>query len=172
MIAIERTVGGVHGDFRMAGYTMVEIIIVVTVISLLVAVSIGWLAPGISGTQVSARDSERQNDAASIALLLEQFYRNKTDASGASYPIGSTVSTDILSLSQADEALQAPGQSSSSLIAASSVGPQNPTKDQYIYQPFDASDALCAARPCLRYTLYYREEASDTVRTIESNHQQ
>lgn len=164
------------------GYTMVEIIIVVTVMSILTVAALGWGFSTFSATQMAARDSEREQDANSIALLLEQYYRSDTGSARGTYPIRSDALTDVKELAADDGILRAPGQSSDSLSGAADGLTSEPIPrasialNQYVYQPFTRSDALCVsynvADPCVRFNLYYVDERSDSVQTIESGHQQ
>lgn len=146
---------------------------VVTVISILALASLAWLSPGLSNTRVKARDTERRNDTSSIARLLEQYYRNKRDSSGASYPIANASTVDeITTLARSNDILRAPEKATPSLQMAVDTLTPAPNKDYYVYQPFTASDSLCTVRPCVRYTLYYTDESTNTVKRIESSHQQ
>lgn len=45
------------------------------------------------------------------------------------------------------------------------------TKDTYYYQPIDASGNVCVQGGCVRYQLFWREEATGTLRVVESRHQ-
>lgn len=124
------------------------------------------------GYQVRARDSERVSDVDSITRSLERYYRTQAAVTGPSYP-ASTVTIDSLgAFVDNPDAIIAPGQSGNSLVVATNNGGQNPTINQYIYQPLQVNGALCTTTPCPRYKVYYRTEVVDNVITKESLRQQ
>lgn len=98
------------------------------------------------------------------------------------YPSTSLTLPSLLTvyLPDADtKAFTAPGKSDpyATFISAanavqtpSGVLPQ-PTIDQYIYQPIDASGNLCYSGNCRKYNIYYRLEADNTVYKVTSKNQ-
>jgi hypothetical protein len=81
---------------------------------------------------------------------------------------------------------QAPDTLSMSVVAATSTSATNPngigspTKDRYIYQPFNSSGGLCTSANsaatetdnCVRFVIFYRTETDNVVNKLASFHQQ
>lgn len=159
------------------GFTIVELMVAITVIAILMGFSFVVNRNLITKSQ----DNERRTDVATIAKYFERTYLNDVPSTGATYPGTADISNQdhmnyLLDDSNRD-ALVAPNQAAQSLIAATGTGAQNPTRDQYIYQPFTAaaSPTLCQDRAltnCVRYVLWYRTEVDNQVHTLESRRQQ
>lgn len=156
-----------------AGFSLIELMVVVMLIALL-ATSVVWADTALIAATKHSRDSERSDDMSSVALLFERYYRTSPTAVGSSYPTTQQATTAIDDLVSNQELLIPPSLSSPAFSMASTDEiPQDPTVDQYIYQPFNAYDGLCTSTPpCVRFVLYYRTEATDEVMMIESKHQQ
>lgn len=150
------------------GFTVAEMAIVIVVIAILAAIVIA----STSGDGPRARDAQRTASTTTIAAQLERYYRTQVAATGATYPPTSVGTSGLAAIVNSSDATTAPGQSSNSLVIASSVATQSPTINQYIYQPLTATNALCTAVPCVRFILYYRLEVSNTIITINSMRQQ
>ena len=167
---------------KQRGFTIVELIITITIMAILLALGV----VNLTGTQVSARDSERKTDIENISLHLETYYNSGTDGSTV---IGRYPSVDATTglighettlLRDIDKnSFIAPDKTTTSLIAAtnntqttSGVTPQ-PTIDQYVYQPIQGDGTLCtlASQECRKYNLYYRLEADNTVNLLTSKNQ-
>lgn len=171
---------------REAGFTIIELIIVIIIIGILVTISVG--------TQNSflplSRDSERAEDIASIARLLEIDYTDQLVLVGGvaspSYPSTTTFINDIASGSgtaaRTDKALfTAPNQSTTSVVAAATTnaatpetGNQPPVINKYYYQPIRRDGTLCtdSSQACVLYRLIYRSESGSSVIITRSSHQQ
>ncbi len=73
---------------RHAGFTLVELMITITIMVILVSLSV----VALRSTQANARDAEREADATSIARAIEQTYNTtnpratSTEISKGSYP--------------------------------------------------------------------------------------
>lgn len=147
---------------------------VVVLLIALLATSVVWADTALIATTKHSRDSERSDDMSSVALLFERYYRTSPTAVGSSYPTTQQATTAIADLVPNQELLTPPSLSSPVFnVASTNAMPQDPTVDQYIYQPFNAFDGLCTnTPPCVRFVLYYRTEATDEVKIIESEHQQ
>lgn len=154
------------------GFSIVELLIVISIISVLAVLVFGYA----QSTQLKTRDIERAGDVKALSQQFERKYRVDSSTTGPSYPTTAQVSTGSISsvLTGADtEIIKAPKSSGSSVVAATNTTiPQSPTIDQYIYQPFTSSNTLCSASPCVRYILYYRQERDDQVVQIHSTRQQ
>lgn len=159
------------------GFTVVELITVIVIIGLL-----STLTFSLSRSYIyTGQDSERQGDSESIVRAFESSYNFSTTANGPTYPTtNQATDTSLYSTlfkGNDRDITRAPGiTTGTSIVAASSTTqPQSPTKDQYIYQPFTATNTLCTTASgalCVRFTLYYRVKETNVVKSIESLHQQ
>lgn len=150
------------------GFTIVEVSVIIVVMAILLAVSV----QSVIGYQENARDSERYADTEVITKGLERYYRTQSVVTGATYPPTSVTATTLTNFIESTAATTAPGQTSSSLIIASTAGAQTPTVSQYIYQPLNVNGTLCTAAPCVRYDLYYRIEKANALKVMSSMRQQ
>lgn len=156
-------------DKTNRGYTIIELMVVVAVIAVLASVSTMFDSPFLT----MSTDTEKTSDVTTISHRLEAYYRLNAAGGDPSYPTRTEMSANANTIVGSDDALTAPGSSTVSLVNASTaITPQAPTNLEYIYQPFNDSNSICDAAPCVRYTLYYRLQASDTVVTIHSLRQQ
>lgn len=151
-----------------SGFTIVEILVVVVVLSALITVTIAWVNPALIKTTKSARDSERRADMQAVANIYEDYYRTQPTAVGASYP----TTSQATGLVDNEELLTPPTLDTTVFNIATSAGAQDPTVDEYIYQPLNTFNQLCTTEPCVRFVLYYRTEVENEVKTIESERQQ
>lgn len=171
---------------QRSGFTIVEIIITITIMGILLTLTV----VSLSNNQMRSRDEERKADIESIALHLESYYNDGNDATGsgnfiARYPHSAFLATEAsikLFLPDADSKIFiAPGATSitSSLIpatnavqSASGVAPA-PTIDQYVYQPINSNGALCQTTldECRKFNLFYRLEGDETVYMVTSKNQ-
>lgn len=133
-----------------------------------------------SGTDTASAPSSRYLPTlagTSTSLRLASYTPSDTTARYPSTEAMDTEDEIKFTLRDIDpKALRAPGiaeTSPVSLIVASNTSTQNPTINQYIYQPIDRNGALCTSEStdCHKYTLYYRFETSAAVQKIESKHQ-
>jgi len=163
---------------KQRGFTVVELIITITIMGILLLVTV----VNVNATQAAARDDERKSDVESFALNLETFFTNGRDGSTVfgRYPsIGLTTSgvTSIKdNLRDIDlKSVTAPGVTDplQTLLMAPDNTAQNPTKDQYIYQPLQADGSLCTSggQYCTKFIIYYRTEVDNAVHTVLSKNQ-
>lgn len=161
------------------GYTIVELVTVITIIGILVVLSYG----GIGAYRQYSNDAERADDVNSIALRLESSYTNQ-DLAKPAYPSINEFNADsptmVRTLSRlSKDAVKAPGSNVVSVIGATSTSQTEPvaggpTKDKYVYQPLTANDAICnwTTQTCVRFFFYYRTERDDVLHKVKSIHQQ
>jgi len=154
-----------------AGYTLVELMVMVVVITILIA-GTSWIDSGVRSMNRAARDSERSSDVSSVALIFEGYYRDNPTAAGPSYPTTTQVTNSLDTIVENPELLTPPTADTPAFTAASSSATQTPTDMQYIYQPFTTGGVLCTTAPCVRFTLFYKLENDTAIKTIESRHQQ
>lgn len=172
---------------RRRGFTVVELIIVITVMAILLIVAV----VNLRSTQIAGRDEERKTDVENIARAFEGSYGSRdtiTSAAIGTYP-GTTEVTNETTLRSLIPDLQTKDvrgpdidlSAPMSLVAATNttttaagVTPQ-PTKDTYVYQPIRTNGSLCTthgsgtgAQECRRFFLYYRTESTDQVQQLKS----
>lgn len=165
---------------RRAGFTVVELIIVIVIMAILLILAV----VNLGSSQVSARDDERKTDVANIARALEQFYTSGNDSSTSVgfYPLTNITADPPAPLPDIDpRSVRSPGHddSGSNLVLATTNADetvagaaQQPTIDQYIYQPLDSSGNICTTESlCRRFYLYYRLETDNTVYKVTSKRQ-
>lgn len=162
-------------DERMAGMTIIELLVVMTIIGILSGLSITI----VNSYRYTGRDAERASDVESIARAFEISYLRDATANGPSYPTTqkATTTSEYASLfrGQSIDATKAPDTTTATSIVAATTATeaQSPTKDQYIYLPLTAGGGLCnGSELCVRFLLYYRPEGSNTTKVVESIHQQ
>lgn len=165
---------------RRAGFTIVELVIVIVIMAILLVLAV----VNLKSSQVGSRDDERKTDIANIARALEQFYTSGTDGSVSTgfYPLTGFIANPTTDLRDIDpRSLRSPGNddAGSNLILATTnadetvVGAsQQPDVSQYIYQPLDSSGNVCSTESqCRSFNLYYRLETDNTVHKVTSKNQ-
>jgi prepilin-type N-terminal cleavage/methylation domain-containing protein len=153
---------------RRFGFTLVELIIVISVIGILAAVTV----VGFSRYQADTRDARRESSAATISEALEKYYDENGEypSCAALEQDASIVTTEVLPGIQA-AALVAP-QSSSSLTNAIQCGETLTINgaDFFEYEG-DGSSTCLTGDSCLSYALKYKDEASGTIQSLDSRRQ-
>ena len=164
-------------DMDHKGFTIVELIVIITVMGILLVLG----TVNLTSSQSNARDAERKTDAETIALHLESYYKSGDDTSvtNGRYPsvtLVSSVGTMKRRLRDIDpRSITAPGKESPTdtfkasinggviTQTTASVNPQ-PTKDEYIYQPIQSDGTLCTleTQECRKFNIYYRLETATT----------
>lgn len=175
-------------NFLQRGFTIVELIVVIVILGIIMSLAV----VSVINSQVGARDTEREEDVQAIARQMESIYDDSTFGTVvlASYP--GTLQIDWLTNEIQDgldkRALYSPSANNTgpfSLISAStanenpgSITPKpGPNNDIYVYQPLKADGSLCgstgiaAHEICVRFNLYYWNEANNEVRKITSRNQ-
>lgn len=161
---------------NQAGFTIVELLIVIVVIGILAAIVLNTF----SGVQARARNTERQTDIKSLSSQLEAFAADPSNPRPGEYLAQSvmtstTTSTITASLKGLDvNALVAPGSTASNSIGTSLT----PATTAYGYAAYVGATGttLCVTTPtptaCNRYVLAWTEEGinggSDTTKTKNS----
>lgn len=171
---------------RQRGYSLVELIAVITIIGILSALFL--TLP--NGIRDGSTDQERSDDVTSIARQLEVGYDNQVLGAPA-YPstqemlVSITNKNGVMQGIEA-EVLKAPNTTdSSSVRIATSNSTTAPitggvTATIYVYQPLTRSGSLCTANPsitslsttCVKFNFYYYSKVDEGVRKITSIRQQ
>ena len=143
------------------GFTIVELIIVIVVLGILATITV----VGIGNVQLDARDKRRASSATVLSEAFEKYY----DANGE-YPSCPMITGTSVSVSDAFHVeigvLKAPqGATSNSIVCADMT--DDTSKDAYAYVGDGGSSCMSGAS-CLKYTIKYKEEASGTIKSIDS----
>jgi prepilin-type N-terminal cleavage/methylation domain-containing protein len=160
------------------GFTIIELIVCIAVMGILLTLAV----VNLRASQLSGRNSERVGDAQTIVQNLENFYVSGSGSGvNGTYPpttIAASQSATTTALPDLDtKALFAPGQTSSSFIAATTNAAPTANFNQYVYQPLYSDGTLCtsiATQTCRRFNLYYSTENADgssTLVTLASKNQ-
>ncbi|HPF31015.1 MAG TPA: type II secretion system protein [Candidatus Saccharibacteria bacterium] len=179
-------------SMRHSGFSIIELIIVVTIMSILLVLGTG----NLKGSMSKADDAERKADTESIAMSLETFYTSGTNGSTSFgfYPStekvgilsdasGCTIDTTLFVLRDINpKSLEVPGNNNETACdlwratnnsqTTTSVLPQ-PTESKYVYQPLDDNNELCNSTNlrCRKYNLYYYLTSTNTTYKIKSKNQ-
>lgn len=178
-------------DMKRHGFTVVELIIVITVMGILIVLG----TVNLRNSTKKAYDSERKADIEAIAMNLETFYTSGTNGSSSIgfYPSTATLGTNAGNCTLATvqnilrdvnpKVLRTPGNNdnatSCDLIKATNndqatdgVLPQ-PTLSTYVYQPLQSDGSQCdtAGLECRKFNLFYKIETTDTVYKLKSKNQ-
>lgn len=174
-------------SMKRNGFTIVELIVVIAIMGILLVLGV----VNLTGSQISARDSERKTDIEVIATHLETYYTSGSDLTTTigTYPstaLMANISVQESSLRDIDpKNLIAPGAPSSavsSLVVATNntqtiagVAPQpqsSSSQNQYVYQPLKQDGSLCTSgTTCQEFNLYYMTEADSIVHMVTSRNQ-
>lgn len=150
---------------RGQGFTLVELIIVVTVIAILVAI----VTVGLLSYQRQARDNQRTADISVITESLEKYY----DLNGE-YPscpaMTASSSTTAATLSIDPGVLKAPSSSATNSFICTSLSSGNST-DQFSYVGDGSSDCQTGSS-CLGWTIQYRSEQTGQIVSVSSRRTQ
>ena len=76
---------------KEGGFTIVEVVIAVTVISVLLIIAMTTF----NGLTAKGRDATRRARAEAMALDLERYYKYNTTSRGHKYPTGNALLADI-----------------------------------------------------------------------------
>jgi prepilin-type N-terminal cleavage/methylation domain-containing protein len=151
---------------RTAGFTLVEVLIAITIMVILLILSV----ISLQGSEMNARDEKRKTDISVIAQQLENYYTSGSngDPTIGRYPGTDLMSTETLAtgtLRDLDvKVLRAPGVASTSqmslTMATTNSTTQLPNATTYIYQPLTGTGALCITTTsgCRKFNLYYKLE--------------
>ena len=165
------------------GFTVVEIIITITIMGILLALAV----VNLNNSQISGRDDERKADVKSITDALESFYIAGSDTSTVlrQYPETTAINTEAKIRSVLRDvnmdSFTAPGattvaatftMATNAVQTESGIAPQ-PTINQYVYQPLSSTNALCTAvaTECRKYNIFYRLEGDNSVYKMMSKNQ-
>ena len=149
------------------GFTIVEIVVTVVVISLLVSVAIF----GYSRTQMDSRNSQRTSKINILTEALEKYYGKNGEypSCSAMTQSASLVTTNVLPGLDPNVLVapnSPPGTTNSITCTALSAGAG---VDAFAYVG-DGSATCTSGASCLQYTLQYRNESSGAIVAQDSTH--
>ena len=139
---------------KQEGFTIVELLIVIIVIAILATL----VLVTFTGTQQSARNTQRQTDIKAVASHLETY-----NAKNSYYPSLTDLNTETFITEQLKgldrESTKDPKGTSYEFASGAA------TSQQYGYtvtdDDGDACDNAVAGNECTRFTLSYQEEGGD-----------
>ncbi len=146
------------------GFTLIELVVIIVVIAILATIA----TLGLNKYLEDGRDSRRTANVTTISEALEKYY----DKNGE-YPGCSTLTSDAGVVSQTvlpgidQSALVVPDADAAVKNSISCNDIAATTEDIYQYKG-DGSTTCSTGSSCLSYTLRYREEASDSIKEIQS----
>lgn len=164
---------------RTLGFTIVEIIVVITAIGILATIGI----VSYSGVQMRARDTERKADAESMQAALETFYEQSgrypaliyvSSGSPSNAELGKTPDFYTSDLRMPSSALVAPGSTTGTTISWQwNTTPTSTTYSLATYSSAPPTNTLCqaAATPaptCVRYVIRWLRESDNSIQQITS----
>lgn len=182
---------------RSGGFTIVELIVTIIILVIMTTLVVARL----SSTQASGRDQERQIDIETIATGLETYYENGDPILSiprGNYPGAAQVQAARIKSPPFSEFLDGVSQKnfeapertltdsfgidtnySSSPPGSNADGSYSETQARdlladyhYLYQPLKRDNTFCVDyTDCVKFNLYYIEEATDNLKTIRSKHQ-
>lgn len=147
------------------GFTLVELIVVIAVIGILATITI----VGFSRYQADTRDAKRVSSITTIAEALEKYYDKNGEYPSCSTLTSSSVTSDALQGVNAS-VLVAPQAGTGVSNSLSCNVLSTSSADFFEYQG-DGSSTCLTGSSCLAYTLRYKEEATGTIKELESRRQ-
>jgi prepilin-type N-terminal cleavage/methylation domain-containing protein len=153
---------------RRLGFTLVELIVVVSVIGILAAVTV----VGFSRYQADARDARRATSVTTISEALEKYYDENGEYPGCTLieQDASIITTEVLPGLQATT-LVAPQTTSSQTNAIQCGETLTINGDDFFEYTGDGSADCLSGDSCLSYSLKYKDEASGTIQSLDSRRQ-
>ena len=147
-----------------SGFTIVELLVVIAIIGILTAVGLF----SFSAIQSDARNSQRSSKVTAIAEALEQYYdRNGEYPSCTAMTAGNITTVTLPELDSSN--LTAPTAVSGTNSIQLGCGEVPTGTDGFAYVG-DGSLNCLTGTACLRYSLEYREEGSNSIKPLTSRH--
>jgi len=150
-----------------SGFTIVELLVVITVIGILTTIMI----LSFSRYQMNTRDTERASKATILAEALEKYYDKSGEYPGCLAVNGAdtaTISKNVLLGVEARTYLT-PTSVTGNTNSIECMDITNVTSDPDVFAYVGDGSAACSSGPsCLAWTLKYREETTGTIKKIPS----
>lgn len=152
---------------RHAGFTLVELAIVIVIIAILAAITIFTY----SHVQVGTRDSTRNSRATLIAGALEKYYtKNGEYPSCANMEQSGATVASLLGIDPTILVTPTASSSTSNSITSCTDLTTGSGPDIFAYVG-DGSTACSTGSACAYYKFEYRQESTGTIVTFSSQHQ-
>ncbi len=143
------------------GFTLVELVIVIAVIAILATI----VTLSLIGLQTDTRNNQRSTSVTVLAEALEKYYDENGEypscpaVTAAPSAVGQTLDIDAT-------VLKAPRSSTQNSIICNDISAAT-TADVFAYVG-DGSPQCLTGVACLSYTLKYKEEGSNEIKTLSS----
>jgi len=154
---------------RLAGFTIVELVVVIVVIGALAAITL----VGFTRYQQTTRDTQRVSKISVVAEALEKYYDSHGEYPGCTSITGApaTVTGNSGVLSGVDiSALTSPNPPDSTGNSIQCTDLTSMTQPDFYAYIGDGSSTCTSGSSCLQFTLKYKDEQSGTIKTINSRH--
>ena len=158
-----------------SGFTIIELLVVITIIGILSTVGIVSFA----NIQSSTRDSQRSSKITIIANALEKYYSQHGEypsCAAMSQPASTVVSTTLVGVDPSNLTTPSSTGGTNSFAALATCDPSvinNLSSDVFAYVGNNSTPCLTTSgqtAACLEYTLKYREESTGNTISIVSRH--
>jgi len=148
------------------GFTIIELLVVISVIGILATITI----IGFNRFQADSRDKQRTAQATVITEALEKYYDKNGEYPSCSAMTGAGSNiVDTVLIGTDPQVLvspQATANKTNSIDLCTTLVNTFPT-DSFAYVG-DGSDTCSTGNSCLSYSLQYKEESSNTIKSITS----
>lgn len=164
--------------YRREGFTVVELIITISIMVILITLSTVQLLD----TLAEGRDEERKTDVMNIITFQESAYNRNN---GVYFPDNSATTPALIEAYYGSidrNNLRAPGvvapnyslvQATNTTQTTAGVMPK-PTTTTYVYQSITNTGAECISpttSDCRKFNIYYLQESDNTVQMLSSKNQ-
>lgn len=149
---------------KHTGFTIVEIVVIITVVALMATV----VTFGFRTTFSDAQNNQRQASAEVIAEGLESYYRKNGSYPGCGLLSASAQGTASM-LNIDAGVLKLPGSNSENSLICTDIAPS--TGSDILAYIGDGTAGCLGTETCTRWTLRYKEDRTGTIRELTSRTQ-
>jgi len=150
---------------KFRGFTLVELIVVIAVIGILAAI----VLVGLNKYQADTRDARRLSSVTTISEALEKYYDQNGEypsCAAVTAAAGTVVNSTLVGLTAS--ALVAPQASGGSTNSISCGATLTTNGTDFFEYDGDGSAACNGSVACLSYTIKYKSEATNSVKSVIS----
>lgn len=151
---------------RVRGFTIAEVLIVIVVLGILMTIT----TLGVVQYQARGRDAERASKATVIIEALEKYYdKNGEYPSCPAITASPADITSVLLPGVDPDAFRTPKSTTSETNSIKCTDLTSVADNNDIFAYIGDGSAACnTGASCLKWTLKYQEEASNSIKTIQS----